>query len=133
RKAALADATVRRRMFDGYARMPHNSVRTRLDWPRVQLGSTYSPSTQRYANRTLADIAAEDRRDPLDALLDIVVADDLRPDIWPPAPGDDDESWRLRQQVWRDPRVVFGGGDAGAHLDMTQSWRYFMTLLGEQV
>ncbi|HUP76443.1 MAG TPA: amidohydrolase family protein [Acidimicrobiales bacterium] len=133
RKAALADATVRQRLFDGYARMPHNSVRTRLEWPHVRLGATYSPSTHRYANRTLADIAAEQGCDPLEALLDIVVADDLRTDIWPPAPGDDDESWRLRQQVWRDPRVVLGGGDAGAHLDMTQSWRYFVTLLGEHV
>ena len=133
RKAALADPGVRQRMFDGYSRMPNNSVRTRLDWPLVQLGTTYAPSTQRFANRRLADIAAEQHCDPLEALLDIAVADDLRTDIWPPAPGDDDESWRLREQVWRDPRVVFGGGDAGAHLDMSQSWRYFMTLLGEHV
>ena len=28
-----------------------------------------------------------------------------------------DEHWRLRAGLWRDPRVIIGGSDAGAHLD----------------
>ena len=33
-------------------------------------------------------------------------------------PADDAESWRLRIESWRDPRVVLGASDAGAHLDL---------------
>ena len=58
-------------------------------------------------------------RQPFDALLDIVVADELRtglrPDFGGPEP---DETWKMRADVWRDPRAMIGGSDAGAHLDM---------------
>jgi N-acyl-D-aspartate/D-glutamate deacylase len=33
-------------------------------------------------------------------------------------PADDTESWDLRIDSWRDPRVVLGASDAGAHLDL---------------
>lgn len=133
RVGALRNADFRARLIASYRNMPAGTIRSRLDWPKVSIGQTYSPATLRFAQRTLADIAATDGCDPLDALIDIVIADEGRTDIWPVTPGDDPESWRMREAVWRDPRVVFGGGDAGAHLDMTQSWRYFMTLLGEHV
>jgi N-acyl-D-aspartate/D-glutamate deacylase len=47
----------------------------------------------------------------------------------PPAMGDDPESWRLRSQAWRDPRVVVGASDAGAHLDMLATFSYATSLL----
>ncbi len=47
----------------------------------------------------------------------------------PPARGDDPESWRLRSEAWRDPRVVVGASDAGAHLDMLATFSYSTSLL----
>src|SRR5205807_9972728 len=83
---------------------------------------------QALSGRTVADVAAERGADPFDALLDVVVADELRTVLMPPARGDDLESWRLRSEAWRDPRVVVGASDAGAHLDMLATFSYSTSL-----
>ncbi|MFP6610492.1 MAG: amidohydrolase family protein, partial [Deltaproteobacteria bacterium] len=44
--------------------------------------------------------------------------------------GDDEDSWKLRAEVWQDERVVVGGSDAGAHLDMIDTFACATTLLG---
>src|SRR5581483_6928109 len=41
--------------------------------------------------------------------------------------------WKLRAEVWRDPRTVIGGSDAGAHLDMMCGAIYSTSLLGDAV
>jgi N-acyl-D-aspartate/D-glutamate deacylase len=49
-----------------------------------------------------------------------------------PAPlGDDDASWRIRAKAWRDPRTVVGASDAGAHLDMIDTFSFSTVLLSE--
>ena len=133
RKRALSDPAVRAALKAGFEQWPLNPLKRRFDWPKVRIGNTYAPENARFADRTLGDIAAELGTDELTALFDIAVADDLQTDLWPLAPGQDAATWELRSKVWRDPRVVFGGGDAGAHLDMTQSWQYFTALLGPHV
>jgi N-acyl-D-aspartate/D-glutamate deacylase len=81
----------------------------------------------------VGDIAAERGVDPFDALVDIVLADELRTGLLLPARGDDPESWRLRTKLWRDPRVVIGASDAGAHLDMLATFIYTTSLIGPSV
>jgi N-acyl-D-aspartate/D-glutamate deacylase len=39
----------------------------------------------------------------------------------------------MRRDLWRDPRCLIGGSDAGAHLDMINSFAYSTQLLGEGV
>ena len=41
-----------------------------------------------------------------------------------------DESWRVRGEVWRDDRVVLGGSDAGAHVDLMCHGNYPSVVLG---
>ena len=60
---------------------------------------------------------------------DIVVADGLATVIRPPVAGNDDESWELRRDIWRDPRAVVGASDAGAHLDMLSTFNYSTAML----
>ena len=67
---------------------------------------------------------------PFDVLLDLAVSEDLRTSFTPFIPGDDEKSWRLRAQVWKDPRTLIGASDAGAHLDMTDGFQYTSWLLG---
>ena len=57
--------------------------------------------------------------------------DDFRTVLWPMPTDNDDESWRMRQQVWDDPRVMLGGSDAGAHLDRMCGSSYTTRLLAD--
>jgi N-acyl-D-aspartate/D-glutamate deacylase len=92
-----------------------------------------TPETQRFEGRTVADIAAELDKDPFDALLDIVVADDLMTGFGFPKSGDRDEDWAARLAVWRDQRAIVGASDAGAHLDFLATFNYATALLGKAV
>ena len=65
-------------------------------------------------------------------MLDIVVADQLRTGLRPPIP-ESEEDWVARAGVWRDPRAVVGGSDAGAHLDVMCGAIYSTSLLGDGV
>ncbi len=125
---ALADPAVRTQLRES-AESDTGLFRAMLRWDRLQIGETFAPENQRFAGRTVADVATERGADPFDALLDIVVTDDLRTVLMPPARGDDPESWRLRSEAWRDPRVVVGASDAGAHLDMLSTFSYATSLL----
>src|SRR6202034_4384038 len=68
-----------------------------------------------------------------DALADLVVADRLKTIITGPDRGQDEVSWAKRVEVWRDPRTVVGASDAGAHLDMIDSFSYATTMLARAV
>jgi N-acyl-D-aspartate/D-glutamate deacylase len=50
-----------------------------------------------------------------------------------PIGEDDDETWKIRMEVWRDGRAVIGASDAGAHLDFLASFNYATVLLGGPV
>jgi N-acyl-D-aspartate/D-glutamate deacylase len=133
RKAALQDPAVRQTLREGAA-SPEAGVFSNLArWDRMMVAETFSPQNAALAGRTAGDIGAEQGKDPFDALLDIVVSDDLRTGLMPPTPGDDPESWRLRAEVWRDPRAVVGASDAGAHLDMLSTFTYTTSLTGPSV
>jgi N-acyl-D-aspartate/D-glutamate deacylase len=60
-----------------------------------------------------------------------VTEDDFRTVLWPMPTDNDDESWRMRQEVWGDPRVMLGGSDAGAHLDRMCGSSYTTRLLAD--
>ena len=44
-----------------------------------------------------------------------------------------DATWQARAAVWRDPRAIVGGSDAGAHLDMICMAGYSTFLVGDAV
>ena len=77
--------------------------------------------------------ARGDDPDPFDVLLDIVVADELCTGLRPSGLKDSERDWQLRAEVWRDPRAVIGGSDAGAHLDMMCGAIYSTALLSHGV
>lgn len=87
------------------------------DWGDYVIGDTYADSNAAYKGRRVREIAAETGRSFFGTLLDIVVDDDCRTVLWPMPQDDDHESWRMRAELWNDPRAMIGGSDAGAHLD----------------
>lgn len=130
---SLADPDVRRRLAEG-ARSPEAGVLANLArWDRLTIAETFAPANSAFTGMTVGQVASRRGVEAFDALLDIVVADDLRTGLTPPAMGDDDESWRMRAQAWRDPRTVIGGSDAGAHLDLMCGAVYSTTVLGPAV
>jgi len=102
------------------------------DWAGFTVLETFRPANAGLAGRLVGDIARERDEDPFDTLIGIAWADELLTRFQPPRAGLDDRSWELRAEVWRDPRVVMGGTDAGAHLDMSVNAATTM-LLGDVV
>jgi N-acyl-D-aspartate/D-glutamate deacylase len=127
RRAAVADPAVRERLRTGLDAARERGVAGMMQWDLVELPD----------GRSVADVAAERGTDAVDVLLDVVVPDALPlttvfPSLVPPM-GVTDESWEVRGEVWRDERVVLGGSDAGAHVDIMCHANYPSVVLGELV
>ncbi len=99
------------------------------NWSTKRILETFAPQTKRFEGRLVGDIAQEMGTSPFDALIDIVVADELRTGLTYGEDSDDPADWDIRRKVWLDPRTVVGGSDAGAHLDMLSTFSFATDLL----
>ncbi len=127
----LRDPEVRRQL-DELAHAEAAGVFRRLaGWGNYVIGDTYAEANRGLQWRDVADVAKERNAPAFDTLLDIVIADDLRTVLWPKPSDRDDASWRLRAEVWEDPRAMVGGSDAGAHLDRMCGANYPTAFLGD--
>ncbi|HET6951651.1 MAG TPA: amidohydrolase family protein, partial [Acidimicrobiales bacterium] len=131
--AALADPEVRGGMVERSQSEAAGVFRRLADWGRYVIGDTYSAANEGLTGRVVGDIAAERRTDPFAALVEIVTADDFRTVLWPMPTDNDEASWRMRKEVWADPRVILGGSDAGAHLDRMCGSSYTTRLLADSL
>jgi N-acyl-D-aspartate/D-glutamate deacylase len=125
----FADPDTRRMLEEGTA-----SVKTQIwtDWANMTVETVADPELKNLEGRRVGDIADESGRSSFDTVLDIVVADKARV-LFGTSDGNDDESWRLRIELAQDPRVLVGGSDAGAHLDMLYTFAFYTGLLAEAV
>jgi N-acyl-D-aspartate/D-glutamate deacylase len=129
----LADPEVRARL-DAQAHSEAAGVLANLaHWERFTVAETFTEATRPFEGRTIGAVATERGVSAFDALLDIVVADELRTGLRPQLPVEDDATWRARSAVWQDPRAVVGASDAGAHLDMFCMAGYSTFLVGPAV
>jgi N-acyl-D-aspartate/D-glutamate deacylase len=134
RMRALVDPETRRRL-DEQAHSKEAGVLAGLArWERLEVVEGFTTETRKLEGQLIGEIARRQRKEPFDALCDIVVADGLRtglrPDFGGPEP---DDVWKMRADVWRDPRAVIGGSDAGAHLDMMSGASYSTFVVGNAV
>jgi len=131
---ALSDPATRARLDEGAHSKEAGVLAGLANWSRLEVIEAFTPETRVYEGRKIGDIAEDRGAHPFDALLDIVIADDLRtglrPDFGGPEP---DAVWKTRVEVWRDPRAVVGGSDAGAHLDMMSGASYSTFVVGDAV
>ena len=133
RMAALRRPEVRADLLAKVDR-PEAGVFRRLgNFKRYVIGDTYSQANAGLKGRVVADIAVERGQDAFDALVDVVLNDDLRTILWPMPTDNNPESWKLREQVWNDPRVLLGGSDAGAHLDRMCGAPYTTRFIGDML
>jgi N-acyl-D-aspartate/D-glutamate deacylase len=117
RIARLRDPATRAFMLERSQSDDAGVFKRLADFARYVIGDTYSAANEGLKGRVVEDIARERGVAPFDALVDIVIADDLRTVLWPMPPDNDPKSWEMRAEVWQDPRAILGGSDAGAHLD----------------
>jgi N-acyl-D-aspartate/D-glutamate deacylase len=103
------------------------------DLTRLSFEYIESPAFSHLQGKSVHDAARSRGVDPFELLFEVAVADDLRTGFVVPAEGDDPESWRRRLSVWKDPRTIIGGSDAGAHLDMLDTFGYFTDFVGPTV
>jgi N-acyl-D-aspartate/D-glutamate deacylase len=132
RIAAMADPAYRARLRTG-AESPNNPAKVLAGLEHYRIEDVRSAKNARWRQRPLAEYAAHIGRDPFDALFDLAVEEELHMTFSGPPMGADDASWDLRRQVWDDEHTLLGGSDAGAHLDMFNTFALTTQLLGEAV
>ena len=66
-------------------------------------------------------------------MIDLALDDGLRTLFLPVAIGADRASWDVRGELWHDDRTVIGASDAGAHLDMIDTFAQTTQVLGNGV
>jgi N-acyl-D-aspartate/D-glutamate deacylase len=92
-------------------------------WHTFRINTVKSEKNCKYAGRMVSDIAREEGKTPFNALMDIVVEDDLET-IFIPVNSDRDEKalWKFVSDCLRDDRTMWGGDDGGAHLDQLEGY-----------
>ena len=108
-------------------------VKAVANWGSYRLLECFSDATKPYEGREIGSVATELGKSAWDTLCDIVIADRLCTVIANPDRGQDDASWSRRVEAWRDPRAIIGASDAGAHLDMIDTFSFSTTVLGRAV
>ena len=103
------------------------------DWERTTIADAPSPEFEPLVGQSIAALARDRRMAPFELLCSIAVESDLAIGLRPPALGDDDGTWAERARVCQDRRVLVGGTDAGAHLDMLTSHSAYTAFLTEAV
>jgi N-acyl-D-aspartate/D-glutamate deacylase len=100
------------------------------NWARITVHEMQSPALKEYEGKTVAEIAAAENKDGVDAFLDLTLADDLDNEFTM-------QSFNTRvdrmTELLNDPSVLIGLGDGGAHLDMLCDAGYPTYVLGTWV
>jgi N-acyl-D-aspartate/D-glutamate deacylase len=130
RKQKLRDPAYRRKLDEGAHSEGAGLLRGLAHWERLIVDQVARPEHEMLRGRTIGAIAEGLGKAPFDAMLDLAISEDLLTSFMPTPIGDDDASWKLRAKVWRDPRAVVGASDAGAHLDMIDTFAFSTVLLG---
>ncbi|CAM8624251.1 COG3653 N-acyl-D-aspartate/D-glutamate deacylase [Acidimicrobiia bacterium] len=132
RRIALADQAIREQLKEAVLPLPAQHTISRF--AEFTIADVGSAEFEGLVGRKIGSIAQERGQHPLDTLLDIVVADDLATGLEPPTVGTDDASWIERVRLLQeDPRVIAGGSDAGAHLDMMKTFACHTSFFAEAV
>ena len=133
RRATVADPAARADLRSAAVRTAERSLGALGDFGLMEVADADSP----LVGIPLGEVARRRGTDVVDVLLDVVLVEGLTlSTVLPslvPSLGRSDEGWARRVEVWRDPRVLLGGSDAGAHLDLMCHANYPAVVLGEVV
>lgn len=95
------------------------------EWDKVQV--VEAAGHRRYEQRALAEIARSERRDPLDVMLDLALAEDLQTVFTAQLLNSDEEAVG---RLLNHPHSIVSLSDAGAHLTFFNDAGFGLHLLG---
>jgi len=126
-KAHYADPAFRRQVKEEYAK---GGKLFSEAWIDVQVLRVGSPGMETYLRRTVREIAAEQRKEPIDVFFDLALEDDLNLRYLGAIANVEPE--RVAKQI-NDDRILIGMSDGGAHVDMLLESNYTTYILGHWV
>ncbi|MEO8922354.1 MAG: amidohydrolase family protein, partial [Caldimonas sp.] len=97
------------------------------EWSKVHVVETARPEHARHEQRTIAEIAREAGHDPLDAMLDLAIAEDLQTVFTAQLLNSDEEAVG---RMLNHPNSIVSLSDAGAHLTFFNDAGFGLHLLG---
>ena len=100
------------------------------NWSRVTVHEVRAPALKAFEGRTIAEIAAALGKDCVDAFLDLTLEDDLEAEFTLATFNNRPERMK---EILRNPDILIGLGDGGAHVDMLCDCGYPTYLLGTWV
>ncbi len=128
------DPAVRKKLMEEVATLPEEGfLATSSKFANFMPMVIKAEKNKKYEGRVVRDIAAEDGRTALDVVLDIAIDDGLETIFAVDVGGDDAASWQLRGRLWADDRTLIGGSDAGAHLDVVDTFSFSTSMLQKGV
>ena len=129
RMAALADPAVREALEAGSKSAAAGVFAQMTYWHTWTIDEVFTEANRAWQGRTVGELADATGKTPIDAMIDLALSEELRTSFTPPVMGTDEESWRMRGETWSDPRTVIGASDAGAHLDMIDTFGFSTQVL----
>jgi N-acyl-D-amino-acid deacylase len=125
-KAMLADASFRDALRAELA-SPATFRLFNGEWQKVRVAAVALPDNARYEQQSIADIARDEGRDPLDVLLDLALAEDLRTVFTAELLNSDEDAVG---RMLNHPHSIVSLSDAGAHLTFFNDAGFGLHLLG---
>jgi N-acyl-D-aspartate/D-glutamate deacylase len=133
RMKKLRDPGYRKHLDEGSQSEAAGMLRFLAQWQNLRVIETFAEANEGLAGKTIGEIAEAEGKAPFDAFLDIAIADELKTSFAPAASTDSEADWQARGRVWHDDRAVIGASDAGAHLDMIDTFAIPTQVLGNGV
>ena len=128
-KTVLKDGAFRQSVRDEIA-APTTFRLFNGEWDKVHVVETSLPAHALLEQRTVAEIAKEQSRDPLDVMLDLALAEDLQTVFTAQLLNSDTEAVG---QMLKHPHSLVSLSDAGAHLTFFNDAGFGLHLLGHWV
>jgi N-acyl-D-aspartate/D-glutamate deacylase len=97
------------------------------EWHKVRVVEVARPENAAYEQKNLADIAQDEGRDPLDVMLDLALAEDLRTVFTAELLNSDEDAVG---RMLNHPHSIVSLSDAGAHLTFFNDAGFGLHLLG---
>ncbi len=128
RVRAFRDPEVRRKLRWEVVEDPSPSIAFHKRWDLVWVQDVALPEHASLKGKSVAEVAAAEGKDVLDAFLDLALSEDLKTRFCHSSSNGDDTATAA---ILRSPYALVGESDAGAHVQFDAGFGYCTTLLGE--